>query len=226
MSKTISVMLAIALVFILTACSQASEPDISQDSPKQGDTSAYSEANATDEQNSTAPSGTPETDTAAAGKVLVAYFSCTGNTEKVAGYIAGAISADLYEIAPEEAYTAEDLDYSNLKARAIVEQSDDSLRPVISGTVENMDDYDIVFLGYPIWCGKAPKIISTFLEEYDFSNKTLIPFCTSGSSGITSTVAELQSLCPDTVTWLSGMRFSGSADETEVTNWISSLELW
>ena len=223
MSKTISVMLAIALVFILTACSQAAEPDISQDSPKQGDTSALSKAAATDEQNSAAPSGTPETDTAAAGKVLFAYFSCTGNTEKVAGYIAEAISADLYEIAPEEAYTAEDLDYSNLKARAIVEQSDDSLRPVISGTVENMDDYDIVFLGYPIWCGKAPKIISTFLEEYDFSNKTLIPVLHLRQQRNHKHCCGARAFCPDTVTcfrWL-----SGNADELKL-KLISSLELW
>lgn len=156
--------------------------------------------------------------------ILVAYFSCTGTTETIAKYASEYLNSDIYEIVPEDPYTEEDLAYYT-DCRADREQNDPSARPAISGTVENMEDYDIVFVGYPIWHGQAPRIISTFLESYDFSGKTIVPFCTSHSSGIGSSDTDLHSLVSDSAVWKEGRRFSGTAAENEVTEWIDSLEL-
>ena len=117
---------------------------------------------------------------AADGKALVAYFSATNTTRPLAEYAAGVLDADLYEIVPEVPYTDADLAYYT-NGRADREQNDPAARPAISGSVDNMADYDVVFLGYPIWHGQAPRIISTFLESYDFTGKTIVPFCTSHS---------------------------------------------
>ncbi len=158
-------------------------------------------------------------------KVLVAYFSCTGNTEGIAETIAQMLEGDLYEIQPAEPYTSEDLDYNNDASRCSQEHNDAASRPAISGGVEDMASYDVVFLGYPIWWGEAPRIISTFLESYDFSGKTIVPFCTSGSSGIGNSALDLHGLCSDTVTWLDGARFSGNASSTELEEWLGGLGL-
>lgn len=158
-------------------------------------------------------------------KILIAYFSCTGTTEQVAKYIESAMQADLYRITPEVPYTSADLDYNDSSTRATKEQQDASARPAISGTIENISDYDVIFIGYPIWWGEAPKIIYTFLESYNFSGKTMIPFCTSSSSGIGSSDAALHSLCEEDTEWLSGKRFSRSSTENEVMQWVNGLEL-
>lgn len=158
------------------------------------------------------------------GETLVAYFSATGNTESIAQHIQTILNADLYEIVPEAPYTSEDLNYSNDDCRANQEQNDPNARPAISGSVENMEDYDVVFLGYPIWWGQAPKIIHTFLESYDLDGVTIVPFCTSGSSGIGSSATTLQSLAPN-ANWLSGQRFSGSASQDTVASWVEGLDL-
>jgi len=158
-------------------------------------------------------------------KILIAYFSCTGTTEQIAKYIESTIPADLYKITPEVPYTSADLDYNDSSTRATKEQHDASARPAISGTIENMSDYDVIFIGYPIWWGEAPKIIYTFLESYDFSGKTVIPFCTSSSSGIGSSDTMLHSLCEEDTEWLSGKRFSRSSTENEVMQWVNELEL-
>ena len=157
-------------------------------------------------------------------KVLVAYFSATNNTETVAGLIATELNADLYEITPAIPYTSADLDYGNANSRTSQEMNDPAARPAISGSLENMAEYDVVFIGYPIWWGQAPKIIGTFLEAYDFSGKTIVPFCTSSSSGIGSSATNLQDLTAET-TWLAGQRFAGSASQAEVANWLNSLNL-
>ena len=156
--------------------------------------------------------------------VLVAYFSATGNTENIAEHLTSILDADLYEIVPEEPYTSEDLDYSNSDCRANQEQNDPTARPAISGSVEDLEDYEVVFLGYPIWWGDAPKIISTFLESYDFDGKTIVPFCTSGSSSIGGSVSDLEALT-DGATWLEGQRFSGSASRETVSQWVDALDL-
>ena len=158
-------------------------------------------------------------------KVLIAYFSATNNTEGIANHIKNILGADagLYEIVPEQPYTSADLNY-NTDCRANREQNDASARPAISGRVENMEQYDVIFLGYPIWWGQAPKIISTFLESYDFSGKTIVPFCTSGSSGIGSSASNLHSLASN-ATWLDGQRFSGGASRSTVESWVNGLDL-
>lgn len=156
--------------------------------------------------------------------VLVAYFSATGNTENIAEHLVSILDADLYEIVPQVPYTSEDLDYSNSDCRANREQNDPTARPAISGGVKDLEDYEVVFLGYPIWWGDAPKIISTFLETYDFDGKTIVPFCTSGSSSIGGSVSDLEALT-DGATWLEGQRFSGSASRETVAQWVDSLGL-
>ncbi len=165
----------------------------------------------------------PEPEAAGDGKVLVAYFSATNNTENVANHLKDILSADLYEITPETPYTAADLDY-NSDCRANREQNDASARPAISGGAEDMEQYDVIFLGYPIWWGQAPKIISTFLESYDLSGKTIVPFCTSGSSGIGSSATNLHSLA-SSATWMDGQRFGGGASRSTVEAWVNGLGL-
>ena len=157
--------------------------------------------------------------------ILVAYFSCTGNTRALGAHVADALKADLYEIQPEKPYTDADLNYRDSSSRASLEKNDAAVRPAISGSVDNMEKYDIVFLGYPIWWGQAPRIISTFLESYDFSDKTIVPFCTSGSSGIGSSAENLHVLCADSATWLSGVRLNSGASRNDVVKWINGLDL-
>ena len=157
-----------------------------------------------------------------AKKILVVYFSCTGSTEKIAQYIADGLSADIYRITPETPYTAADLNYNDSSSRTTKEQNDPSARPAISGTI-NTDGYDVIFLGYPIWHGQAPKIMYTFVESKNLSGKTIIPFCTSGSSGIGSSATNL-SASASGAKWLAGNRFSGSASGDSVMNWVNSLD--
>ena len=156
--------------------------------------------------------------------ILVAYFSATGNTAPVARYAAEILGADIWEIVPEEPYTETDLKY-NTNGRCDKEQADSDARPAISNTVENMDQYDTVLIGHPIWHGLAPRIISTFLESYDFSGKTLVTFCTSGSSGIGRSASELYRLVPDSVTWLESRRFAIGSSKDEVTGWLEEIGL-
>lgn len=156
---------------------------------------------------------------------LVAYFSATGNTKKIAEYIVAYTGADSYDITPAIPYTAEDLNYSNSSCRANQEQNDASCRPEISGSVENMDNYDVVYIGYPIWWGEEPRIIDTFLESYDFSDKIVIPFCTSGSSSVAASENRIANLGVSIGNQLPGKRFSGSASEKSVSDWISTLDL-
>ena len=172
------------------------------------------------------PDPTPEPDSPEPEKnnILVACFSATNTTSRLAGFIADGLSADLYEIEPEIPYTSADLNYGDSSSRTSMEMNDPNARPAISGSVENMEQYDTIFLGYPIWWGEAPRIISTFLESYDFSGKTIIPFCTSGSSGIGSSATHLHSLT-DQAKWLSGKRFGSSASRNDMIAWVNSLEL-
>lgn len=159
-----------------------------------------------------------------ANRILVAYFSATGSTRGVAEHIADIVGADLFEIVPEEPYTGADLDYRDASSRASREQDDPAARPAIHGEVEDMGQYGVVFLGYPIWHGQAPKIISTFLEGCDLSGKTVIPFCTSGGSGIDGSEGALNALAPQ-ARWRSGERFGAGASREAVKDWVDGLEL-
>lgn len=154
-------------------------------------------------------------------RMLVVYFSATGNTESLAQTIAEVTGADIYEIVPEEPYTSEDLNYSNDSCRANQEMNDPEARPAISGDIENIDEYDTIFLGYPIWWGTMPRIINTFLDTHDLSGKTIMPFCTSGGSGISTSVSDIRDICIDSdVT--DGMRGSASTDIAEIEEWIEN----
>ena len=154
-------------------------------------------------------------------KTLVVYFSCTGTTKPLAEYAAEILGADLYEIVPEDPYSEADLAYYT-NGRADQEQNDPNMRPAISGGVENMDEYDTIILGYPIWHGQAPRIISTFLESYDFSEKTIVPFCTSHSSGIGSSADNLHVLCADSTLWIDGRRFEAGTSKEIIGEWLGS----
>ena len=167
---------------------------------------------------------TTEAETEAGKKVLVAYFSATHTTEGVAKNIAEGLGADLYEIVPVDPYTDADLNYNDNNSRSTLEMNDPSSRPAISGSVEDMDQYDIIFLGYPIWWGEAPRIVSTFVESYDFSGKTIIPFCTSGGSGIGSSASNLEQLVSG-ATWLEGRRLNGGDSKDTIMEWVNSLGL-
>ena len=158
------------------------------------------------------------------GDVLVAYFSATGNTEEIALHLQDILGAELYEIVPEVPYTDEDLNYSNDSCRANQEQNDSAARPALAGTLQNPQDYDVVFLGYPIWWGQAPKVLYTFLESCDFGDATIVPFCTSGSSSIGSSAEGLQELT-ESARWLEGQRFSAGTGEEEIAQWVDSLGL-
>lgn len=162
---------------------------------------------------------------ASEGKALVAYFSATGTTEGVAKKIAKASGGELYEIVPQEAYTSADLDYSNDNCRANKEMKDKNARPAIKGSIKNMVDYDVIYIGFPIWWGTAPRIVDTFVESYDFSGKTVVLFCTSGGSGISTASSDLQKLCNGNPTWMQGRRFEGDVSQSTVDKWVDSLGL-
>ena len=158
-------------------------------------------------------------------KRLVAYFSASGVTAKTAKALAEAAEADLYEIQPQIPYTQADLNWMDKKSRSTVEMNDPDSRPAIAGKMENMADYDTVFVGFPIWWYVAPTIINTFLESYDFSGKTIVPFCTSGGSGAGKTDNILHALCPDSVDWRPCKLLNGRPSAAQLAKWVDSLHL-
>ena len=192
----------------------AEQPEETADSPDDSET--VTEAETVEEES------TPVEESAAGPHILVAYFSATGTTKGVAENLAEALDADIYEIVPEEPYTTEDLNYNDRTTRATVEQNTPDVRPAIAGSVENMDQYDTVFIGYPIWWGDAPRIVSTFVEHYSFDGKKIVTFCTSGGSGIAASERTLREQA-DGGEWLSGRRFSGSASVEELEDWAAGL---
>lgn len=151
-------------------------------------------------------------------KVLVAYFSASGVTAKLAERLASAIGADLHEIKPEKPYTSADLDWRDSNSRSSVEMKDKLFRPTIENSVENMDQYDTVFVAFPIWWYVAPTIINTFLEAYNLDGKKIIPLATSGSSGMGNTNKELAPSCKG-ATLEEGKRFAANAGEKELADW-------
>ncbi len=198
MKRILGVLLIVMALFGLTACESKNE-------------------------NAGNNGGTNNPPPTSASSLLIAYFSCTNTTEAIAKHIQAETKGALYEILPKVSYTEDDLKYYS-GGRADKEQADPSARPEISGSVENMDKYDVIFLGYPIWHGEAPRIISTFLESYDFSGKTIVPFCTSHSSGIGGSDRNLHSLAPS-ADWVSGRRFSSGTTRNTVAEWIESLNI-
>ena len=220
MKKAIVILLSLTMILGLTACGNSASKT---KQPSTEDTFVESKADTESAETSTNMENTDNQD-AQEHKILVAYFSATGTTKGVAEHIANGLNADIYEIVPEEAYTDADLDYNDNNSRTTIEMNDPDARPAISGSVENMEQYDIIFVGYPIWWGEAPRIASTFMESYDFSGKTIVPFCTSGGSGIGSSASNLERLTSG-ATWLDGRRLNGSDSQDTVMEWVDSLDL-
>ena len=157
-------------------------------------------------------------------KTLVAYFSCSGVTKRLAESLARVTGGDLYEITPETPYTSADLDWNDKRSRSTIEMNDRAFRPAISGRVADMGKYGVVFVGFPIWWYVAPTIINTFLESYDFSGKTVIPFATSGGSGMGKTDENLRPSCSKETNWKPG-KLLNRASEDALRAWVDGLGL-
>ncbi|MGN1126315.1 MAG: flavodoxin [Ruminococcus sp.] len=173
----------------------------------------------------TESTSSPKSNKAGSGKTLVVYFSATGNTKDVAKYISSATEGDLFELVPKEPYSDEDLDWTDEDSRVVYEHDNPDKRnvPLESATPENFDEYDTVFIGYPIWWGIAAWLVDEFVETNDFTGKTVIPFCTSASSDLGES-GELLEKTAGTGNWLEGERFSSGVSESDVIEWLENLD--
>ena len=207
MKKIISLFMVLTMVLSLAACSTNQSP--SESIPEEQPDSSAEAQQPTDE----------------AGKTLVVYYSATGNTENVANYIATATDGDLFELEPAEPYSDADLNWTDDNSRVVREHDDESLRDIelVADTVENWDSYDTVFIGYPIWWGIAAWPVNGFIEANDFTGKTVIPFCTSSSSGLGES-GELLAEMAGTGDWQEGQRFRSGVSESDVAAWVESFE--
>lgn len=207
MKKIISLFMVLTMVLSLAACSTNQSP--SESTPEEQPDSSAEAQQPTDE----------------AGKTLVVYYSATGNTENVANYIATATDGDLFELEPAEPYSDADLNWTDDNSRVVREHDDESLRDIelVADTVENWDSYDTVFIGYPIWWGIAAWPVNGFIEANDFTGKTVIPFCTSSSSGLGES-DELLAEMAGTGDWQEGQRFRSGASKSDVAAWVERLE--
>ena len=219
MKKLLALLLTVFTVFSCAACGgqENTNPTAPPATPTPQENASTSETPAADP-------GADANTSSDGNKILVAYFSVTNHTEGVAQKLADGLGADLYEITPEQPYTDADLDYGDSQSRSSIEMDDPSARPAISNTVENMDQYDVVFLGYPIWWGEAPRIMSTFMEAYSFDGKTVVAFCTSASSGFGSSDRALRDAASG-ANWLEGHRFSAGVSAEDVMGWANGLAL-
>lgn len=227
MKMLYKVMGALCVLMFLLSVSACGPSKIASDSASQAENGTAAESAQQESQKTVESStvqDTEETTSPEAGqsRVLVAYFSATGHTKPIAEAVAALTGADLFEIVPVEAYTDEDLNYSDDGCRANQEQNDRTVRPDILGSIGNMDDYDMVFLGHPIWWGEEPRIMDTFLESYDLSGKTVVNFCTSGGSGVAASTENLKTLSPN-ANWLEGHRFKAGASADDVQKWLDGL---
>ena len=234
MKRMISIIAAAALAFTLTACGGSSQAATDTQAAENSTPAAVEEQKETveaAEQTEAQPEAAQETaaepaseePAAAHSDVLVAYFSATGTTKGVAERIASVTGGDLYEILAAEPYTEADLNYNDNSSRSTSEQNDKSVRPEIGSDDISLEGYTTIYLGFPIWWGEEPRILDTFVEKYNFDGITVIPFCTSGSSGIGRSGSNMEELA-GSGTWLQGERFSGSVSEEELKSWIEGLQ--
>ena len=193
----------------------AAEPEVKQEETTQETEAAAEEAAAETDNQGQAP--------AAHSDVLVAYFSVTGTTKGVAERIASVTGGDLYEIQAADPYTEDDLNYNDDNSRSTKEQNDKSVRPEIGSEEISLEGYTTIYLGFPIWWGEEPRILDTFVEKYNFEGITVIPFCTSGGSGIGKSGPNMEALA-GSGSWLQGERFDGNVSEEELQSWIESLK--
>lgn len=216
----------ILIVGMLAGCGARSGQDESQTQSNTGAASENESSAATTEDDSTEASNEAETDgDGTQGKTLVVYFSATGNTERVAEVIADTTGGELFELEPVDPYTDEDLNYNDDNSRVSQEYADESLRNVelVADTVDNWQDVKRIYIGYPVWWGIAAWPVNTFVEANDFTGKTVIPFCTSASSGLGNSGKRLAELA-GTGDWQEGMRFRSSVSDEDVAAWVESLE--
>lgn len=222
MKKYLSIILGIILTACLVACGSSDKGTLNDNEQA---IISNQEVSDTEEQELSVENQQTEKDAdfeqKKEQKVAVVYFSGTGNTREVANVLAKEAEADIFEIIPENMYTADDLNYNDDNCRANQEMNDDSARPAISNDLSVVSEYDVIYLGYPIWWGTAPRIIQTFIENYDISGATVYMFCTSGGSGIESSISDLQMLYPD-INIVDGKRLN-DATETDIREWIESL---
>lgn len=231
MKRISALFLSLAMILSLAACgTNSSNESSTPESSTPPVSSEVQEPSETPESEETSPIGEesgsqPETD-GETGGTLVVYFSATGNTEQAATYIADITGGDLFELEPADPYTGEDLNYGNEDSRVSREHEDESLRDVelVADTVDNWDSYDTIFIGYPIWWGIAAWPVDGFVEANDFTGKTVIPFCTSASSGLGES-GELLAEMAGTGDWQEGIRFRSSVSEADVQEWIDGLSL-
>lgn len=238
MKRTLSLLMSLVMALSLTACggnenssssqvsSAAPESSAAESSASESSSEASSEISSEAPSSSEVGSEAAESEDASGSNVLVVYYSATGNTAEVAQYIADSTGGDLFEIQPVEPYTDDDLNWSDDNSRVSQEHADESLRDVelVADTVDNWDQYDTVFIGYPIWWGIAAWPVDGFVEANDFSGKTVIPFCTSSSSGLGQS-GELLADMAGTGDWQEGQRFSSGASQEDVQSWIEELGL-
>ena len=225
MKKAIALLIVVAFALTFVACSSGSSDNTT--APNDKETSVQADTEKADsilpENNAETNSDTPAEDNTADGKTLVVYFSATGTTKGVAEQIAAVTDADTYEILAAQLYSDDDLDYNNNDSRATKEQNDKSIRPEIGSEKIDLSAYDTIYLGYPIWWGQAPRIMDTFVESYDFTGKTVIPFCTSGSSDIGTTGDDLGANA-GSGNWLQGKRFAGGTSQADVEEWLATFQ--
>lgn len=207
MKRILSLILFLAIAALCAGCGSA---------PTQSTSTSPAETQAGE--STEPPAAEPETDST----ILVVYFSATGTTRSVAEKMAALTGADIFEIIPARPYTSQDLNYNDRSTRASAEQNTPDARPEIAEDI-SLDGYTTVYLGYPIWWGQAPRILSTFVESHDFTGVTVIPFCTSASSDIGQSDDTLAAQA-GSGSWLQGRRFSGSASENELREWITETE--
>lgn len=218
MKKLISIALTAIMLMSLAACSH------SENNPVEKQLKVETESSNETEVMMTEDASVEENVNEGSGKeVLVVYFSATGTTKGIAEKIAAAADAEIYEINAAQAYTDEDLDYNDPDSRTSVEQNDDTARPEIGSDTISLEGYDTVFIGFPIWWGREPRIMDTFVESYRFDGITMIPFCTSGSSSIGNSGYNLAE-CAGSGNWLEGRRFDADASEEEIEEWIRGLK--
>ena len=221
MKKLVTVFLSLAMALSLAACGTSASNETSAP-----DSSAPAASSEVQEDTESAASAEETESGEETGSTLVVYFSATSNTEQAAQYIADITGGDLFQLEPAEPYTDDDLNYGNEDSRVSREYADESLRDVelVEDTVENWEQYDTVFIGYPIWWGIAAWPVDGFVEANDFTGKTVISFCTSASSGLGES-GQLLAEMAGTGDWQEGMRFSSSVSEADVQEWIDSLNL-
>lgn len=219
MKKLIALFLSLMLVFSLAACGNSQQTENTVPSTSEANVEPAASEEPADDPSETETEGS-------GGKTLVVYYSATGSTENVAKVIADATGADLFELEPVDAYSSEDLDWTDDGSRVNFEHENESERAVelVAATVDNWNDYDTVFIGYPIWWGIAAWPVNEFIENNDFTGKTVIPFCTSASSGLGESGVLLEEMA-GTGDWQEGQRFRSSASEADIKAWVEELNL-